>query len=783
MLKNSINQTGNWKLLLLILLTGITIYARFHDTFLQFGEKKMVEVWGDGLKTYTNTIYHVRYDSTYSYFNGMNYPFGEHIMAATELPGLAILVKFIDAHISQLSDAQIIDSVHLTLMLSMLLCSLFIYLIFNQLGIPWWFSIPMAIAITFMGPQTMRMKGHFGLGVLFVLPMIFYLLLQFEQKKKWKWSVWMALAVFISAQFHFYFFGIVAATILIYLSVSCVFNIFRTYQPQKLKIVSKYILHFAIMVGIPLLFFYFWMIFNDPVTDRSPKPFGFLHYRANWEGIFLMRELPFYDWINDHLIKIRPTQFEGRIYIGMVATAFCLWVFLKWSFQKFKKGLFPFYINQQPYLYSLFFAGFLLVLFACAFPFSITGLEFLVDYTGPLQQFRSVGRFGWVFYFAINIIAVIVLYQTLSSWKNQKWATALSLLIFVVFAYEAFQVSFLKKYTLQEVPYFNDDQPFNEIEGIDFSRYQAILPLPYFNVGSNNFEKSANGFATQRSFVMSAQTGLPITTAMMTRTSRNQTYKQWQLISKPFQRPVIFDEYTSEKPILLIWYKKMKPVDVANYDHLRKGAKLIFEKKSVALYELPLSIFEERIEQTKTEILEEISTDSLHQVGTFLSTDSTENFVYQDFELRKVEKPFSGTGAFEGIANQNNILFERSFPNQTKDAPYTISFWTFLNQDRFGVAIFLEIEEIDQNGKTIQELKKYLGKEAKVFNTNGWVLSEFTFKPKSAESSVRLNVRWNKIEAETIWVDDFLIRPSKVDIYKKGNNRIWKNNLGFQMRE
>jgi hypothetical protein len=779
MVKNHFLSPTIWQFLLLLLLTSLTIFSRFHDSFLQFGTKGMVEIWGDGLKTYTNTIYHVRHGSSYSYFEGMNYPYGEHIVAATELPGIAILLKFINEHIVELSDANIIDGIHLTLMLGILLCAVFIYLIFKDLGVPWWFSIPLAIAITFLSPQTMRLKGHFGLGVLFVLPLIFYLLQKFERKKDWKQCLWMAFAVFICSTFHFYFFGIIAATILIYLTSSCVFQIFRTVEPQKLKIIGNYGLYFFLMVGIPLIFFYFWMIYNDPVTDRSPKPYGFLFYRANWEGIFLMRELPFYDYINDHFIKIRPTQFEGRIYIGMVATTFCLWMFLRWIFTKFKTGLFPFYLSQQPYLYSLFFSGFLLVLFACAFPFSMTGLEFLVDYTGPLQQFRSVGRFGWVFFYAINIIAGILLFQLISNWENKNWKMLSFIVIISVLSYEAFEVSHLKKYKIESVPFFNDEMTFNQIDSIDFSKYQAILPLPFFNVGSNNFVQGANGFATQRSFVMSAQTGLPVTTAMMTRTSRNQTFKQWQLIGKPYRKPVIFDEYPNDKPILLIWFNKMKPNDAEAYKHLKDGAKKIFEKESLSLYELPLGLFEERIVQITKEIKEEISSDSLFRHDDFLSNDSLKMFFFGDFETQKSEKVYAGYGAFERIANQDNLIFEGSLPNQKADENYIISFWNFLNKDRYGVAMFVEMNEVDEDGKIIQNKKRYLGKEAVAYDPNGWVLSEFNFRPKSSKSQLKINVRWNKNESEKLWIDDFLIRHSETNVYRENEAQVWKNNFGF----
>ena len=60
-------------------------------------------------------------------------------------------------------------------------------------------------------------------------------------------------------------------------------------------------------------------------------------------------------------------------------------------------------VTDNYFLNMVFWASFAALLYSFGLPF-ILGLEFLVEYLGPLQQIRSIGRFTWLFYFAINLV-------------------------------------------------------------------------------------------------------------------------------------------------------------------------------------------------------------------------------------------------------------------------------------------------------------------------------------------------------------------------------------------
>lgn len=807
------------KTLILIALTATLIYARFGDTYFQFGSQKVVMAWGDGLKSYTNTIYHIRHDSTYSFFEGMNYPYREHIMAATELPGLAIALRFIHKNIFELSDAQVVDIIHMLLMGSLLLCALFLWLIFKKLGLPYWFAIPVAIGLTFLSPQTMRLNGHFGLSIAFVIPMILYLLLRHEEQKHWKWSLAIAFALFIAAQFHFYFFGILAALVLSYLGGSYLIQLNANaiptphnpeysglWQAQRNSFFTtstKYFTHFAIMIGLPLLFYYFWMVAGDPVTDRSPKPSGFLLYKATLESIFTDIKLPVFQWINEHLFDIKRAQFEGRAYVGVIGGVVFLGFLLRWVWRILggfvKKRIWPAlppdplkgelhparvlegsdspFRTRNSFLSTTLLSGILIGLFSIGFPFVLPKLEFLLDYSGPIRQFRSIGRFAWVFYFAINIFAFTALYYWVSNFKNGNLKTVSFLLIISLLSYDAFEFTYSKEFKLYDGFHFKKGAEYTTIEEIDFTRYQAILPIPYFNIGSNNFAKNEDGFSAHTSFIMGAQTGLPNIAAMLTRTSRSQTFKQWQLLGKPYQEPVIFQDYPSKKPILMIWWKKLKRDETARYEHLKQGARFLYEEKHMELYEIPLEAFEDRISDNMKAIDGALESDSLYPHNDFLSTDSLKNFVFQGFEKQKGNKPFSGIGNFEGLTTADNILFDQSIPNLQAGKPYEISLWADFGTDRFGLSLAGVLQEYSPEGKLLQEKKWYLGRTLLTCDETNWGLSSYIFKPKAVDSRFNISVNWNLSDSEAFFVDDLLIRPVGTDVYKNEPLILWKNNF------
>ncbi|MBI1227247.1 MAG: hypothetical protein GC192_18590 [Bacteroidetes bacterium] len=754
-------------------LTALLLTLRYHRILTALDMPFVLEQYRDGIKTYEDIIYHAKYDRNASEFCGVNYPYKEHVMAAMELPGLAILIHWLTPVFPELPKYTY-GILHLLLILSIWLCAILLFLIFNELSLPPWYGMLVAIGITFLAPQNLRFIVHFGLAPPFVVPAIIYGLILLGKKARYTASIYLAVAVFFSSMLHFYFFGITCFTIGLYF----LFSIYRNFNKEWLL---KNLPHYALALGLPLIFFTFWMVFNDPVTDRTNKPLGFLIYHSNWEGLFLFPELHLWHWIDKNIIKIGKTEFEGWSYIGLVAGLFIVFSLGRWAIAKFKKPLLLHIGNDNSnVIYPLLGTGIVAAIFACSQPFNIKGLGFLVDYIGPLKQFRSTGRFAWVFYFIINIIAFTSIYNWISKWEKLPLKCMAFILVIGVLFYEAYTFSYSKFMfnRMLGVEELSHTKKFTDVPNIDYNRYQAVIPVPYFNIGDNNFSAVGDNQIIQMAKVLSAQTGLPLTAATLTRSSRMQTFKQMQLVDIPMQIPVILSEYPNDKPLLLLVSSELSQKDSLKYFHLFKDQPLIYENDRYSLYELSLESIALHLSNRKQGILNKTMQYS-YRHGAFMSADSVENFVYVSFDSLASGKVFKGGGAFEAPQQTDNVFFEGNIPNVALFQDYELLLWVYVNEDYFSVSN-IKVEEYDAYGKKVQEQIAFVSTYAEEFDAKGWVLVQLPFEPQKLGSKYRASISLLSPNSKHIVVDEMLIKPASADIYKIDNDTLWWNNRIFE---
>src|SRR6056297_1762647 len=173
---------------------GITILA--YVSFLGYTYHQLIkhlntyviEGYGDGMKIYTNLAYHVKHDTSYLHFEGMNFPYGEHVIPADCQFTLSTPLKWL-YHNGLPVDQHILGIQNGFLLLSIVLGGVFLYLIFWNWKLPWWWSAIGAFGIGMLAPQIERFGAHLNLGYLFVLPGLFWLLQKQERKPKFGTSL------------------------------------------------------------------------------------------------------------------------------------------------------------------------------------------------------------------------------------------------------------------------------------------------------------------------------------------------------------------------------------------------------------------------------------------------------------------------------------------------------------------------------------------------------------------------------------------------------------------
>jgi hypothetical protein len=753
----------------LVIVATVFIFLRFNE-FFHTPNSKVIEPWGDGYKSYAAVVYHVKYDSTYSHLEGMNYPYGEHVVPGDTQPLFSNAIRWISRNLIDISDYTI-GIIHFSLLLSLLLCGLFLYLIFRKLHLPVWYGIIAAIGITFLSPQIERMTAHFGLAHAVVIPLILYLLLRFDERPGLAGSLWIALAVLLVSQIHFYYFAILTFTVGFYF-------FFRFLQEPGWKALTRSAFHFGIQIGLPLIFFYWWMYFNDPVADRTAQPWGFFVYQAVGRGIFTSLTEPHWRWVQVNLFDIKSADIEGKAYIGLAATIALVVIPARWAWRQFREPVIQIPGAGNRFWSALFWAALVILLFSMGYPFAIGMFEPLLDYAGPIRQFRSVGRFAWVFFYAINIIGFAWLYHWAFS-DRKWWKRAIAVAALMVLCFEAWHFSRAHDLRLDEIEEFASGRRFTDIEGVNFREYQAVLPIPYYNIGSDNFWWRLSGFIGQKSMTISMQTGLPVTGAMLTRTSLSQTINQIQLVTEPYRVPKAFEDYPNDKPLLMAWDKqRVEEGNFGEYDHLLQGAQLVYEADPLQLYRLPLNSFAERIEWRKKKIRDEMAADSLVSAGPFRSTSPMVNFVYESFDGGAASNKYIGSGGYEGKMADQNTVFEGKLPAQ-EGGRYVFTTWMFINDDLYPRT---ELEYIEVNPATGEQVWRYTVEAREIvraIDNNGWALLELVFEIRDDQSNIRFSLSNSDLDDASLFIDELLIRPFDTHLYRKADGYLWKDNRWF----
>jgi hypothetical protein len=726
---------------------------------------------GDGLKSYYCYLYHIKNDSTATHFEGMNYPYGESIFFTDNQPILSEAMRLLCKVFPGLLDYSIAVW-NGFLLLSIVLAALFLYLILIELGVPMAMSLLAGIAISMLSPQIGRMGAHFSLSYVFVIPMAIYLLLRFSKNPAWKYSIAMAILIVWSGSTHMYFIAFLAMLIFLF------WVFFALAHPNTFGRWKTWLPHVFIQLVLPVLIVQLVVHFSSDVLDRGKYPYGFLYYRAYPESVFLPADRHYGSFIQN-IISYKHINWEGYAYIGMLATLATILFFGRVIGRlvrgRFKTGLM---YDQNLFLTYLFWGSFLILLYSFGIPF-IMGMENLVDYIGPIRQIRGVGRFAWVFFYAINILAVYSLWRFYQSRKNKIFPWIFGSLAFVVLLAEAhvnftYLLPYINKKNPEFIDFKNTLPADNWVQKVDASRYQSILPLPYFHVGSENIWVESSCGIIEEAFKVSLKTGLPMHAVMMGRTSLSQTYKSLELVWEPYRMPEILNELPSSKPILIL---------SADCDKLGEGERLIISHSrpvisigSFMLSEIYPDSLRALIRRNVTETVASLDSSATFNGHGFLMADTTTTCFYQNFDSLNTDPGYLGPGVLSLPFKENGLVFRGKPGNITLPASVTFSFWVNNIKDDNMPRTVLEIVNLNEKGAATAYQVEIWGRFLKQIDGN-WGLVEFTI-PVAEGETVSLVTLPGKVKRNIV-VDDLLIRKAGTKVYGRSpdNNWILNNRL------
>lgn len=704
----------------------------------------------DGIKNYYSFAYQIANSDEAFQFGGMNYPYGEHVVYTDGQPFFTFFLRlfpFIAGY-----EIGILNSF---MFLSILITAWLLWQILKDIGVSPWIAAAGAYSLTILSPQFYRLKSHYALSYSWIIPLFIFLLIRFyKSNKKIQMAVVISLVNLAVFFIHPYMglmcfmFSVLTVFLLLFQSSLC----------------RKSVFYCLLIIASSAPLFKLILLLTDIHINRPENPHGFFENYALLETVFVSYFPPFRHFMAQIFPTMMGQPWEGWAYVGIGAIfTIVITVLVMVSRMILVKKISP--IKLPGGLTILLFPALLLLLFSMLIPLRWVPEEW-VAHLGFIKQFRSVGRFAWVFYYVFGIVAVWFLHvfyqRTLNMWR---FIPILAVFSFsALYTIEANQpYSFFSSGIGQSKNEFRADLLSEELKIIVQKaspiNAQAILPLPFYHVGSEHTTREGTAKIHHASMILAYHLKKPILGNFLSRTSVTETAASFNVLAPVFWPKKDVEQF-NKNPILIIHSNE----DLDKYEQdLLSRAKLIHSGSGLSLYMIAK---QELLHVDMSSVVEDISTLTRknHKTNSFY-TDSVSLFFTQDFENTPCDTSFAGGGAYRGKKGLYNILAS-VVPDTTMK--FEASFWFYKGYAGiYNTTIF--VEEVDTIGNQTTWISVV---DVRTFPvTRGpWVMIELSFDSRKGPYKYCLVAKGPDREKGNIYVDNIVITQPNTSYFTKATN-------------
>lgn len=770
--------------IVLVLLAGTLLTFLFFGKLVLHPNSTYFQTEGDGLQVYYQLLYHLKHDISWWHQSSMNYPDGDAIFFTGAPPIFTNMLRLLGI------ENWGIGAFNLLQLFSPLLGAIFLYALFRHLRLKWWYGALSALGIMFASPQIVRMAGHYSLAISFLIPALIYALVRFYDYPRFRLSLLIGLLAFFAGGMHLYLLIFCLITTGIYWLV---LFITRDRGFGRIRFVLK---HLSIQLILPVLILQLLIRFSDNVSDRTQYPSGFADARSSWEAILYPHEHSYeplayllyqpYESADDRLTHISRIH-EGLAYIGIVGIATILVIVLVqlWRLlhRRFRWVLI---ITDKKVLNILCWTSLLLLLYAFGWPFAL-GHEDWVNHISIVRQFRSVGRFAWLFYYMISIIGVYRIWKLVEH-RQGKFGHVVrnGVLLFIpsILLFDAWdRTRLLSPRLANTIPALEDvsnQLPENSwLQNFSVKNYQAILPLPYFHNSSEHITIRPPGSEIiLAAYTISLKTGLPLLAENSSRSSIHKAIEHAQLVYDPLRPLSLLNRLPNKLPFLVI----ARPNELnTNERELWALCKEIHHGEKYSVAELLPERINERIKNQYAQHLLSYQSQPTFDISPFQSTDSTRSFVWMDFENLSSGSGYNSSRALVGKAGEYLSIYEDRLPGGDTSAG-TISFWfNHFNKDCFPRTT-IEICVCTGDSEKC-DLYYWRSVSEHIIAIDGdWALVEIPLQLQHPDQRLKIRIfNFSLNKNELLSIDNFLWKTNRTQLYQKSehsilhNNRLYKN--------
>ncbi len=725
---------------------------------------------GDGFKAYFTSLYHVQYDTSCCVSSAMNHPFGELYAFTDGQPLVVNTIRFISRHTGIIPHT--VGIINLLMLLSIVLGALFIYLILAESGAGGMLAAVAAAGIAVLSPQVARMGGHFSLAWVCWIPMMAWLLVLFEKKRKLLCSLLIGTVLVLSGIMHFYYIGLLG-----FMTGGYWFYRILNYRKDRLRF--RDLLQPFFQFLLPVLLLQLFMFFSDSVSDRPAYPFGYQSSTAHPVAIFLPSGPP-WNFIPQIFTVFNHISWESHAYIGSVAMA-GFWVGLFQILRKIFKKDYSIPFQEAKPVGVLFWISIGALLFSFGIPF-VFGLKIFPEIFPVLRQLRVLARFAWLFYYFINIVVFLFIFKkAFVQPASRLWKVIAVFSVVVLLTEGVFNFRGVAGMVKNRNPLLEDRENLTEanrwIKDLDASAFQAVIPMPYFHVGSENIWINGEHEVRETAMMVSLKTGLPLTGVELSRTSLSQTYINYALFTEPQEQLSLPGHLKSDKPFLVLLMNSYEPTEPEKC--LLKGADLVLKTEKFSLYSLTVNRIRGHYESWILHIREKFGNTRLFMRNGFLISDSTAFLHYESFDRFPSSDAMKGAGALAFSAGEWRIIFQDTLRKVSPGKKMLVSFWVNPYKKDACLRANLKVEQKNREGDS-KIFRSDFFRHVKAFR-GGWALVEFEFETGGDTILLAISVR-NKILPESNYVvDELLIREKGVDVWRQEDHTLFCNGRLFDL--
>lgn len=533
--------------------------------------------FGDGLKNIFTIATYAREpltaDGIFKY-NSMQYPFGDYVYYTDNTPLFSIPFRWVCRHVYDLS-AHTLPILYTVLVLNILLCGLLVYYVLKRLTGERTISFIMAVVLPWANMQVLRIwVGHNAFSFTSLILLAIVLLIQWHKHRDSRSKLLLiAGAMCMLSLVGFLAQGYYLAILTSFMCGSLFFRgCFLRREPE-----GRFTMLMAGAVGVVSVGLVLFVLgLTDGYLAMRPENatgYDWMELKVRFTGLF--SHYNFQRLYFPVMTGVSITEAEKAAYLGNVALYACLLL----GIAMVASGSFRVYIMKvqrdffrDPLKSSMFLGGLALLFVSFGEHYytqephkqglhivNILNPFFYIHFvTHRVEQFRALERFIWPFFFVFNIWIIWTIVAVFRDHgKKVKVGIVAGLLFFG--GWELTDFMRQMRWSTQCKNMFSADslRSFGP-EKIDYLRYQAILPIPYYSVGGEKYDYTIDDFEEWSNFTyrLSWKSSLPLMASKMSRTPFEHNLMLMNMVAYGSLDKRLKDKLTN-KPVLVAVCRKL----------------------------------------------------------------------------------------------------------------------------------------------------------------------------------------------------------------------------------